>query len=1046
MKRRQWFLVLLILSGLLAACVPTPTPTTAPTPVGEQPLYLALVWHQHQPLYYKDPEPALSRSPERSEGAVEGTGIYTRPWVRVHATKDYYDMAAMLESYPDVHVTFNLTPVLVRQLDDLAAGAKDIYWVLAEKQADQLTDDDKRFIVDRFFDANPKVIARFPRYQELWEKHAVSSSYPPSAYTTQDYLDLQVLFNLAWFDPDFLAEEPLKALVDKGRDFAEEDKQVVFDKALEVIKAVIPVHKKLQDAGQIEVTTAPYAHPILPLLYATSLAQVGDPNAELPERFSYPNDAIAQLARAVEVYEQHFGRKPRGLWPSEGAVAQEIVKMVADAGFTWMASGEDVLAPSLGLKGFTRDSKDTVKEADDFYRPYYVRYQDERPVGIIFRDRVISDKIGFTYSGTPGQEAADDLIRRLANIRDRLKEQGTQGPHLVSIILDGENAWEWYENDGKEFLHALYRNLSSTPWLKTVTPSEYLAMFPEQREIEKLWAGAWFSPNYATWIGEPEENTGWEYLGRTREALAQYDLYKRKTVTPEALAQALDFMYLAEGSDWFWWYGADQDSGVDEYFDFGFRSLQKEVYRALGEPVPDYLDVPIIPACAAAPTRGATGTIAPTVDGVASPGEWDAAAYYEARAEDVAAGLSYGYDAKNLYFRLDGRQAWEALGDPAYIGIYFSLPRAEKANAFSRLGATTEPRTLLGFRASKLAEVRLEKGAASAQLLLADGQNGWVDPQPLPSVAVADRVLELAVPFELLGDVEAGDTLNLVAVVSQAERDLTSVPAAGPAQVIVPELGAVTVLLEVQDPQGDDHGPGSYTYPTDPVFEPQVYDLKSFSVGVDDKNIVFRFQLFGPINNPWGSPINLSVQTFDVYIDVDPGAGTGRRLLLPGRNAALEVGNGWEYAVWVEGWQQELWSNTSAGLSTGDEAGQLFQVKASYKTVIDPARSLVTIRVPKSAFGGEVDPSRWGYVAAVLSQEGFPAPGVWRVREVEATAKQWRMGGAPADTNHTRIVDLVWPTEATPTQEQILGAYPPSQEKDMDALTADDFAQVPLLR
>ena len=1036
MRTRRLLWTLIILGGLLAACVPTPSPTPTPpptpTPTGEQPLYVALVWHQHQPLYYKDPE----------------TGVYTRPWARVHATKDYYDMAAMLEGYPDVRVTFNLTPVLIRQLDDLAAGAKDVYWVLAETPADQLTEDDKRFILRRFFDANwDNIIRRFPRYGELLDKRAGTDDEAIeralTTFSEQDVRDLQVWFNLAWFDPDFLAQEPLKSLVDKGRDFAEEDKQAVFEEALEVIQAVIPVHKKLQDAGQIEATTTPYAHPILPLLYATSLAQVGDPNAELPERFSYPNDAIAQLNRAVAFYEEHFGRKPRGLWPSEGAVAQEIVKMVADAGFTWMASGEDVLAPSLGLKGFTRDARDTVNEADAFYRPYYVRYKDEPPVGIIFRDRVISDKVGFTYSGTPGQEAADDLIQRLANIRDRLQEQGAEGPHLVSIILDGENAWEHYPNDGKAFLHALYRNLSSTPWLKTVTPSEYLALFPEQREIEQLWAGAWFSSDYATWIGEPEENTAWEVLGQTRKALAQYDLYKRKTTSQEALAQALDFMYLAEGSDWFWWYGADQDSGVDEYFDFGFRSLQKEVYLALGEPVPDYLEVPIIPARVTPPTRGASGAIAPTIDGLASPGEWDAAGYYEvrggaqARAEDVAAGLYYGYDAQSLYFRVDGRQAWEALGDPAFIGLYISLPRAEKANAFSRLGATAEPKTLLGFRASGLAEVRMEGGAASAQLLLADGQNGWVDPKPLPSVAVADRVMELAVPFELVGDVEAGDTLNLVAVVSQAERDLTAVPAAGPAQVIVPELGAVTVVLEVQDPQGDDHGPGSYTYPTGPVFEPQVYDLESFAVGVDEKNVVFRFQLFGPINNPWGSAINLSVQTFDVYIDLDPSAGTGRRLLLPGRNAALEEGNGWEYAIWVEGWQQELWSN--------DETGQPFQVKASYKTVIDPDRQMVTVRVPKDVFGEDVDPAQWGYVAVVLSQDGFPAAGVWRVRDVEATAKQWRIGGAPADTNHTRIMDLAWPSEATLTQEEALSTYPPSQEKDMDALGPDDFAQVSLL-
>ncbi|GFP32239.1 hypothetical protein HKBW3S42_00545, partial [Candidatus Hakubella thermalkaliphila] len=806
----------------------------------------------------------------------------------------------------------------------------------------------------------------------------------------------------------------------------------------EIIKGVIPKHKELQDKGQIEITTTPYAHPILPLIYATDLAATGDPNAELPRRFSYPQDAIAHLARSVQIYEDHFGGKPKGLWPAEGAVAQEIVKMVADADFQWMASGEDVLAPSLGLKGFTRDSQDTVQEADQLYRPYYVQYGDGSPVGIVFRDRLISDKIGFTYSGMSGQEAAADLIQRLDRIRARLKQQGAQGPHLVSIILDGENAWEHYQNDGKEFLHALYRNLSDTPWLKTVTPSEYLEMFPNQRKIENLWPGAWFSSDYGTWIGEPEETVAWNYLGRTRHALAQYDLYKRKETTPEALAKALDFMYLAEGSDWFWWYGADQDSGQDDYFDFSFRSLQKEVYRALGEPVPDYLDVPIISRKVVSPTRGVQGLSTVTIDGQVAPaGEWDQAGYYEVPGGDEVSALYYGLDAKNLYFRLDAREDWSALGDDVYAGIYFSLPPAEEANAFSRLSAGAEQKTLLGFRATRLAEASLKDGQVSAHLHLADGRNQWVKPVPLEGVAVAGNVLELAVPWELLGEVEAGEAINLVAVASAGQLDLTSVPSAGPLQMILPDLGAITVMLEVADPQEDDHGPGSYTYPTDPVFEPRVYDLEMFTAGFDEKNIVFRFKMFGPIHNPWGSPINLSVQTFDVYIDVDPGAGTGRRLLLPGRNAALEEGNGWEYAVWVEGWQQELWSS--------DETGQLFQVKTSYKTIVDPDQQMVTIRLPKSVFGEDVDPTRWGYAAAVLSQEGFPAPGVWRVRDVEATARQWRIGGAPADTNHTRIMDLAWPADARPTQEEILSKYPPSQEKNMDALTADDFAQVPLL-
>jgi alpha-amylase/alpha-mannosidase (GH57 family) len=548
----------LVLSMMLAGCGGgSPTVPTG----NEDVLYVNIIWHQHQPLYYKNSD-----------------GYYTRPWVRVHATKDYYDMASMVAKYPNVHVTFNFTPVLLRQLDDYINGAKDLYWVLAEIPADQLKDDEKRFILQRFFDVNwKKIIALYPRFQELLDKRGGSDTQAIEAamqsFTVQDFRDLQVWFNLAWFDPDFLAEEPLKSLVAKGRDFTEEDKVVLFDKAEEIIKGIIPLHKELQDKGQIEVITTPYAHPILPLIVDSNLAKIGNPGVELPPRFMYGQDANAHLTRSVEIYTEKFGKAPVGLWPGEGAVAQTIVPFVINAGYQWMATGEPVLAKSLGIDTFTRDAKETVKEADDLYRPYYVTNSEGEKLAVFFRDGVLSDKIGFTYSGVSGTTAAKDLMNRLENIRTQLKEQGATGPHIVSIILDGENAWENYDNDGKEFFNALYQLLSESNTLKTITPSEYLKLFPEQREIKDLFAGAWFSPNYDTWIGEPEENTAWEYLGKVRADLAKYDIQKIRTAPAEAIAKAQDFMYLAEGSDWFWWYGADQDSGQDSYFDEGFRAL-----------------------------------------------------------------------------------------------------------------------------------------------------------------------------------------------------------------------------------------------------------------------------------------------------------------------------------------------------------------------------------------------------------------------------------------------------------------------------------------
>jgi alpha-amylase/alpha-mannosidase (GH57 family) len=1027
--------LLLVGVWLLASCSPSSaTPPSEPTagldvePAGDV-LYLNLVWHQHQPLYYKNAD-----------------GLYTRPWVRVHATKDYFDMASLVSSYPDVHVTFNLTPVLLRQLEDFAEGnARDVYWALAEKPATSLAEEDKRFILERFFDANwTNIIGRYPRYRELLDQRGGADPQAIEAalgtFSEQDYRDLQVWFNLAWFDPTFLDDQPLLALVEKGRNFGEEDKMILFHQVREVIRRVISLHRDLQDSGQIEVITSPYAHPILPLLYNTKLALVGNSSADMPGRFSYPNDAIAQLGRSVEMYQELFGRPPAGLWPSEGAVAEDIIPLVANAGFTWMASGEQVLAKSLGIGSFTRDAQDTVQEADQLYRPYFVQGERGDPVLMVFRDLRLSDLIGFEYSQTPGPEAADDLLLRLENIRLQLQEEGATEPHLVSIILDGENAWEHYPNDGIEFLRALYDGLSESTTIETITPSAYLERFPEQRELETLFPGAWFSPNYDTWIGEPEETAAWNYLLETREDLAAYDLYGRKTApSDEALQAALDSMYLAEGSDWFWWYGADQSSGNDEYFDEGFRALLRQVYESLGEGPPVLLQVPIVARTPIEPDHGLTGTMTATIDGVVSPPkEWDAAATYtsvggvQARAEDVARTMAVGIDADNLHLRLDVPDGWTSVPE-ARASIYLSSPRLGLTQPFRR--GSTE---LVGFGATSMVDVSLDGGRAVATIYL-PSPDGWSTPSApgVASSAVSGSVLEVRVPLTILGEIEPGDNVRLVSVVSSGERDLQTLPADGPASITLPDLGLTTLLLEIADPSGDDHGPGSYTYPTDGVFEPQIFDLSAFAVGYDENNIVFRFDFFGPIPNPWDSPNGLAVQTLDVYIDTDPGESTGLTMLLPGRNAALESGFGWDYAVWAEGWTPQF-------IAASDDGSPKPDSSVSFKVIVDAAQRHVSLRVPRAAFG-EGDPSTWAFAAAVLSQDGFPSAGVWRVRDILMEAEQWRLGRAADDTNHTRIIDLAWPSDAGASQETMLSGYSASQQP-VGELGPESFARLPMLR
>ncbi len=1037
-----------------AAPTAIPTATAAPQPTAEptavpladrcvEPVYLAIIWHQHQPVYFQDPE----------------TGVFAKPWVRLHAAKDYVDMAAILQQYPDIKATFNLTPSLIRQLDQLSAGATDLYWQHTIIPAEELDDAQKQFILDRFFDTNRKIIARFPRYQELLELRDGSDA-PLEAFTADDFRDLQLLFNLAWTDPDWLAEEPLAALVEQGSGFSEEDKPVVLDEHLRLVNEVIPIHRAMQEDGQIEITMTPFAHPILPLLVDTDLALRALPDLTLPSQpFRWGQDAVAQVERGVQLYVDHFGQPPRGMWPSEGSVAQEMISMVSINGLQWMASSEGVLAHSLGMDSFTRDGNEVVVEAERLYQPYLVQGRNGGPVAMIFRDLIISDKVGFTYSGVSGAAAANDFIERIHNICGRLQSpnaegEAPEGPHLISVILDGENAWEHYDNDGKEFLHELYQRLSDDPQIITVTPSEYLAIDTEHPRVRNLWAGSWINSDFSTWIGEEEENRAWDLLQETRVYLQTYVTGRnRDTVTPEELEAAFTQMYIAEGSDWFWWYGSDQNSGDDGAFDQQFRNTLKAVYQALGAEPPRALDVPIIPEAVAAADRPASGLITPIIDGVASAGEWDAAGLYAASGGVMAAGappfadMAYGFDARNLYLKLGLNPEFTLPSGQSSIELYLGAPAGGPVNAFTRMDE------LLGFAGNRLLELKFSGGVLGGVSAYNASNEGWQQVATSPATAnraavdfpeevsagVAmgeDGVIEIAVPLAVLGNADVGASLILRALfLDNIEGEWTIIerlPATGPAELSVPDLGTTEAFLDIPDPEGDDTGPGTYTYPTDAVFAPGNFDITNFQVGVDEENVVFRFTMRGPVDNPWDGTNGLSLQTFDIYIDSVPDEGAAA--FLPGRNLAAAEGIGWEFAITVEGWESKVFTPGDAG--PVEIAGP-----ADFQVVTDPGQQKVTIRVPKSILGDA--PETWRYAAMVMSQEGFPSGGVLRIRDVAPRAEQWRIGGAPGGaTNHTRVIDYVWPEVGQ--QEAWLSDFA-SSTAAQGSLTAADFATVEFL-
>ena len=723
--------------------------------MSDHPLSIAFVWHMHQP-YYRD----------------DMTGSYILPWVRMHGIKDYYDMPALLGDFPDIHQTFNLVPSLLKQiLDYVENGASDKFLTLTLKPAAELDQEEKLFLLKNSFMANwDTMIKPYPAYWQLLDRRGYSVSFndlqnATRYYTIQDYRDLQVWFNLTWFDPLFKQNDPfLKGLVQKGSGFTENEKTLLIQKQREIMALIIPEYRRLAGMGRIELTTTPFYHPILPLLFDTDLAKVAEPSIHLPaNRFAHPEDAREQIGRAVDYHEKLFGSRPVGMWPSEGSVAEEIIPLIADAGITWIGTDEGVLARSLGIH-IDRDFAGVMKNPEVLYKPYLAGKGDKR-VSIVFRDHTLSDLIGFVYSKWDYKNAVRDLIDRLHRVRRSVSD----GPHLVSIILDGENAWEYYQNDGRDFFLYLYECLSREKGLQCVTVGEYLARNPAQASIERLHAGSWINANYRVWIGHEEDNRAWDLLAQTRRALVEY---ASRDGEPDKLARAWEEIYIAEGSDWCWWYGDEHYSENDEEFDLLFRTHLMNVYRIIGLDVPDELQISILREDRQAlPTVELTAFIAPTIDGqVTNYFEWLPAGYYDVsqgggamhRGASIITHIYYGFDLKNMFVRLDPSGS---LRDDKVSELAFFI------NFLNPKGLDVEVRV-----------VPQERRVSAA---LFRGENGARNQFAVINTVAANDIIELAVPFELLG-VKANDEIQIFVTVERLGSEIEKWPYRGYIQFKVP--------------------------------------------------------------------------------------------------------------------------------------------------------------------------------------------------------------------------------------------------------------------
>jgi alpha-amylase/alpha-mannosidase (GH57 family) len=615
------------------------------------PLYVTFLWHMHQP-YYKDPI----------------KGEYALPWTYLHAVKDYYDMAAIVAETSGAKAVFNLVPSLLEQIEDYAAGsARDRFLVLGEMAPADMGEEDRLFLLENFFSANrQRMIEPHQRYLELLylagDGDRTRSAERLRHFREQDLIDLQVWFFLAWTGEVARHHYPvLQELVRKGKNFTPADKALLFDTHREILKRITPLYGRLHGEGKAELAVSPYFHPILPLLCDMKSAQAAMPQATLPaSRFRHPEDARSQVELGVRYFKEIFGFPPAGMWPSEGSVSDEALAIIAECGLQWAASDEGVLLRSLaGGLGPGREA---------LYHPHLFR-SGEQNLTLFFRDHALSDLIGFTYSQWSADRAVNDFIARLRDIR-----RHAPGARGVAVILDGENAWEYYPDNGFQFLTRLYTKIAESPDLEPATFSEVLANVPTNRSISHIHPGSWINANYGVWVGHPEENLGWDYLERAREAAVSRSpqvaaMLARRDPLPEGDATALHIctsLYAAEGSDWFWWYGDDHFSPHSDRFDSLFRRHLMNIYRLLGQDIPPELFEPIKKKSIAGFVREPAALITPVISGlVTNYFEWLAAGLYDLTkqasamhaAENLLQSFFYGFDRKAFYFRIDGVKA-----------------------------------------------------------------------------------------------------------------------------------------------------------------------------------------------------------------------------------------------------------------------------------------------------------------------------------------------------------------------------------------------------
>ena len=580
-------------------------------------LTLCFFWHMHQPDYR------------------DSSGVMRMPWVFLHAIKDYYEMPWLLSRHKGLKATFNITAPLIEQLDLYRDPLKNDHFLsLWEKHPSELDEDARNWLIK---------ICKSTQYETMVKPlHYFDLLYHRENLDDEELIDLEMLFILAWCGNYLRQENALvKQLLHKGKNFTQSDKARLLIMLCSFIETILPFYAQLQKAGIISLATTPYNHPILPLLLDIKNAERANVHTTLP---AYPlslrDDAIEQVERSIALYEKTFGVKPKGFWPAEGAVDEESIEIYKEKGLSWIATDEEILFHSLGDK--TRSN---------LYRPY--RYNG---LTIGFRDHSLSDLIGFNYRFKAAKDAVDHFMHVLEPIASEVNDA------TVFVILDGENAWEFFENNAYDFFTTLYTRFSKTAWCKTCTMDE-VSQRKKQGRLKKLSPGSWIHGNFDTWSGHPEKNRAWELIYQTKRDVQNFD----GTISDET-AEKIKFHFLAsECSDWFWWYGDDHVTEFGVEFDTLFRGHLIAVYHLLNISAPSDLFIPILSHTNTVPFLVKPQTaISPLIDGKQNTffewigaGSVDETKFYSTmdKVRGPIEKILYGHNDENIFIAFRGDMA-----------------------------------------------------------------------------------------------------------------------------------------------------------------------------------------------------------------------------------------------------------------------------------------------------------------------------------------------------------------------------------------------------